>query len=140
MNGHYLCVRVGREWYGIRVDEVVEVLHLVALSELPGAPPDVLGLMTLRDSVMPVVDLRRRFGLPESPLRISTPIVAVKTAVGALGLVVDEADDVAEVHEIMAQQGTTSPYVESVARLPGRLLMLLDVPHLCADALALSAV
>ena len=59
----YLCCRVGTEWYGVEVSRVIEVLHFAALHEVPGAKPDVLGLLTLRDLIMPVIDLRLRFGL-----------------------------------------------------------------------------
>lgn len=90
----YLVFRVGSEWYGVSVDEVIEVLHMVALNEIPD--PDILGVMTLRDRVINVVDLRRRFNLPEV-FKLDTPILVVHTAQGGIGLVVDEADDVVQV-------------------------------------------
>ncbi len=131
----YLSFRVGHQWYGIEVDHILEVLHFVALSELPGSLTDVLGLMTLREEVMPVVDLRLRFGASETPLSLDTPIIAVRTPHGPLGLVVDDADDVEEVTSEQTADGhrAVSPYVNGVARLSGRLLLILDTALLRAE-------
>lgn len=134
--GAYLTCRVGREWYAINVDRVIRVLHLVALTELPDPGPDVLGLLTLPDRVAPVIDLRRRFGLTDAPFQLETPIVAVDTPHGAVGLVVDEADDIEPVDETQIAPFTTgvSPYVVGVVRRPDHLLMLLDTSLLGAEA------
>ncbi len=91
---HYLSFRVGTEWYGIDVDSVLEVLHFVALTELPAASSDIVGLLTARDRIMPVIDLRLRFGLPNPNYRLDTPIIAVHTASGPVGLVVDDTENV----------------------------------------------
>ncbi len=133
---HYLSFRVGRQWYGIGVESVVEVLHLVALTELPAAAPDVLGLMTLREMVIPVIDLRRRFGQPEAPLHLHTPIIVVHGQRGPIGLVIDEADDVERITEaqMAVYEGGDSPYVQAVAKLEGgRLLLILDTSLLSAE-------
>lgn len=134
--GVYLSCRVGREWYGINANGVFKVLQMVALTELPDSSPDVLGLLTLPDVVIPVIDLRRRFGLPDAPLRLETPIVAVDTPHGAVGLVVDEADDIETIHEaqIEALTGEVSPYIVGIARGPDHLLLLLDTALLGVEA------
>lgn len=134
--GVYLRCRVGREWYGIDVNHVIRVLHLVALTELPDPRPDVLGLLTLPDRVAPVIDLRRRFGLTEALLHLETPIVAVDTPSGAVGLVVDEADDIESIDERQIAPTTdgVSPYVTGVARCTEYLVLLLDLSSLGAEA------
>lgn len=133
---NYLSCRVGREWYGIELDRISKVLHMVALTELPDAPPDVLGLLTMQDQVIPVVDLRRRFKVSDVSLRLDTPIVVVDLELGAMGLVVDDADDVEIVQDdqITAYDGAELPYVTGVAKQPERLLMLLDLAQLLARA------
>src|SRR5579871_3443736 len=109
----YLRFRVGQEWYGIDVDSVVEVLPFMALTELPDSPSDVLGMMRLRESVAPVVDLRLRFGFSTVSYDLNTPIIAAKTASGLIGLVVDDVDDLerVDVALISAQTGQASRYV-----------------------------
>ena len=86
---HYLSFRVGAQWYGIAVDAVVEVHYLMLLTELPRPRPNVLGMMTLRDTVFPVLDLRLYFGIPNPRYQLDTPIIALKTSSGILGLVAD---------------------------------------------------
>ncbi len=142
-----LTFRVGHEWYGVDIDSVLEVTYLVALTELPAASPDVLGLMTVRREVMPVIDLRLRFGEGEAALHLNTPIVCVRTERGAVGLVVDEAEDVIPVGEQHQTDydGKESRYLRGVLRQPGRLILLLDAArlrseiHLPADGEPLAA-
>jgi purine-binding chemotaxis protein CheW len=129
----FLSFRVGPEWYGVDVDYITEVLHLVGLTELPGTAPDVLGLLTLRDSVMPVVDLRLRFNLPDAHLKLDTPIIAMRTTKGALGIVVDDVDDVEIISGVMDYQGDETRYVKGVIRQDDKLVLLLDVDELYAE-------
>ena len=91
----YLVFRVRQEWYAITVSSVIEVLHMVALNEVPEV--GVLGMMTLRNRPVKVIDLRQLFGLPNPDFKLDTPIIAVNTNHGAIGLVVDEADGVTQV-------------------------------------------
>jgi len=123
---NYLSFRVESEWYGISVNDIIEVLHFMMLTEIPTTTADVLGIVVLRDMMMPVVDLRLRFGLPDGRLRLDTPIIAVHTSHGALGIVVDEVDDVEQVTEIVYRNQVHAPYVLGVAKLDNRLLLLLD--------------
>lgn len=119
----YLVFRVGREWYGIGVDSVIEVLHLVALNEIPGS--DILGVMTLRDRAMKVIDLRQRFGLPNPHYSLTTPIIAVNTSQGSIGLVVDETDDVIQVaaENVLDYSGDG---IEGSFRIEGRMILIME--------------
>jgi purine-binding chemotaxis protein CheW len=138
----YLSFRVGFQWYGISVDNVIEVLHLMALTELPVSADDILGLMTVRDVVIPVLDLRLRFKLTDPIYSLNTPIITARLPPGVVGLVVDEIDNVEPVAEnqIVNYDDTTlaahSAYVAGVARLPERLILLLNTASLGANAAA----
>jgi purine-binding chemotaxis protein CheW len=124
---YYLTCRLGQEWYGISIDHVLEVLHLVALNDSPTASS--LGVMTLRDKVMPVIDLRQYFRLPEPDYLLETPIIAISQDDRQLGFVVDEANDV-----VLIQTETIEPYdeavIQGVVRHNSRILFLLDIPGL----------
>src|SRR5437868_6923687 len=95
----YLRFQVGPQWYGIPIEQVIEVSYLMLLNELAGTAPEMLGLMTLHDDVIPVIDLRVRFGVKQPAYRLDTPIVVTRTAQGTVGLVVDNADTVEQVEE-----------------------------------------
>jgi chemotaxis-related protein WspB len=89
----FLVIRLGADRYAIETSQVVEVLPLVRLKELPGAPEGVAGVMNFRDSAVPVVDLNRlALGSP-TPSRLTTRIVIVRYEAedSMLGLLVPEA-------------------------------------------------
>lgn len=122
----YLTFRIGGEWYGVPVINVIEVLHMVALNHI--SQSEVLGVMTLRERVIPVIDLRQRFGL-SCEYQLDTPIIAMQTAHGPLGLVVDEADNVLYLE---ASQFTpySSGYVKNAIQVDGRMIFALDIDEL----------
>lgn len=124
--------RVGSQWYGIDVENIIEISHLVMFNDVPTASRDVVGLMTLRNIVMPVVDLRLRFGLTEPEFRLDTPIIAIKTEGQSMGLIVDDIDNVEQIHpeDISAQLGDAFPFVYGTAQLHNKLLMLVDLNSL----------
>lgn len=131
----YLTLRVGQQWYGVAVEQVIEAMYLIAFDDLPGAPPHVLGLMTLRDQVMPVIDLRVRFGLDDAPLTLHTPIVAISSGEHDAGLVADQVSMVVSVDDKSGFSGHASPHVRAAVRLDDeRLLYLLDVDRVLAEA------
>src|SRR5579871_3762502 len=124
-----ISVRVGSQWYGIDVENVIEILHMVMLSEPPTSNPDVLGLIVVRNVVMPVVDLRLRFGSADPQYRLDTPIITLRTEHGTMGVVVDEIDNVEHIasENITANLGTDFPFLAGSAQTRDRLLLLLNL-------------
>jgi purine-binding chemotaxis protein CheW len=100
----------------------------MAFSELPAAREDVLGLITIRDEVMPLIDLRRCFRQPDVQLRLDTPVIAIREQDGPIALVFDDADRVVEIDptQIKKSDHQQYPYIRAVAQDSGRLLLLLD--------------
>ncbi len=135
---NYLSVRIGDQWYGIKVEQVIEVLHLVAFTELSGVRDDVLGLIVVRDEAMPLVDMRRRLGLEAVQLNLDTPIVAIRDANGPVALLVDDADRVEEIEEaqiVTSHETQHFPFIRAIARLPDHLMFLLDTQFISGSAL-----
>jgi purine-binding chemotaxis protein CheW len=129
----------GRE-HALPVEDVVEVLRMVAAAPLPEAPPWVDGVINLRGRAIPLVDLRSRLGAPRREPDVSTPIIVVQArdaAEVATGLVVDEVVEVLELgSEAMASPApvTASSAVAGVAREGDRLILVLDRERLCAGS------
>lgn len=90
-----LLVRVGGERYGIPLEALREIVRAVAITPLPGAPRVVEGVIDVRGQVVPVLNLRRRFGHPEKPLDPSERIVLVHAGERSAALRVDEAEGLA---------------------------------------------
>lgn len=126
----------GRE-HALPVEDVVEVLRMVAATPLPEAPPWVDGVINVRGRVIPLVDLRRRLGAPRREPDVSTPIIVVQAAETATGLVVDEVVELLVLgSEALASPApvTASSAVAGVAREGDRLILVLDRERLCAGS------
>lgn len=135
---------VGGEEFGLDILRVQEIIRLQPLTRVPNAPEFVDGVMNLRGKIIPVVGLRRRFGLaPVAPDK-QTRIVVVESKGTVLGFSVDA---VSEVLRIPAHTIEPPPrlvkvereYVSGVGKLSDRLLILLELDRLVADSDALPA-
>ncbi len=93
-----LCTfRVGGEDYAIDIMRVREIIPPLPVTPVPRAPPFVEGVIRLRGDVIPVLDVRRRLGLPLTPPTRKTKVLIVKVAGRRLGLVVDEVTEVVRI-------------------------------------------
>jgi purine-binding chemotaxis protein CheW len=128
------------ETYGVDIQRVNEIRGWSAVNRIPQTPPHVLGVLNLRGSIVPIVDLRVHFNLPSAEFTPLTVIIvlSVRTARGSseFGLVVDSVSDVVDVcgDDIketpnMGDQHD-SEFIESLATVAGRMLILLDVDAL----------
>lgn len=92
----YLTFVIDGCYYGFSIQDVVEIVEMQGLSDLPEAPDYVAGLVSLRGKVMPVISLRRRFHKEDVPYDDRTCIVVASIRGQDVGFIVDTADEVAE--------------------------------------------
>lgn len=132
--------RLGPESYGLRLQEVREIIMVGLITPVPRAPQFVDGVINLRGEVMPVVDLRSRFGLERvEPTSISRILI---TSIGGVytGLVVDAVDEVrpVDLNRFGPPPSVTAVganrYIEQVARLETSMIFLLELQQLLTDA------
>ncbi len=136
-SGEYLTFTLGSESYGVDILSVQEIIGLPQLTRLPRCPGHVLGVMNLRGMVVPVVDLRRRLGLP--PDESSSPVVVV-LHVGdkIMGAVVDGVSDVVHLSESQVQEppefagAVRREYLRGLSRHDQDMLILLELDRLLA--------
>jgi purine-binding chemotaxis protein CheW len=132
MNSLYVLFRVGESEYALPASEVTQMESYDGATPVPGAAPHVIGLVQMRGRVVPVVDLRRRFGLPPAERTLDSRVVVVDRGGRAVGLLVDSAREVVHLDdaaleappEVLSAQGDR--FVRSIARTGDRLLMLID--------------
>jgi purine-binding chemotaxis protein CheW len=93
----YLFFRIGKESYGIGIRHIIEIIELQVISEVPEMPRYVKGVINLRGKVIPIVDLRLRFSMPERAYDDRTCIVVVEIDSSLIGLVVDTVEEVMEI-------------------------------------------
>jgi len=99
MEGKHLTFRVEQGRYGIGIGYVTEIIGLQDITPVPHNHPHVKGIVNLRGTIVPVVDMRLRFGLPESAYTDRTCIVVLSKDDMSIGLVVDEVLEVAAIGE-----------------------------------------
>ncbi len=145
----FVVFRLGGEGYALEVMRVQEVLDVQSMTEVPGSPRALLGVINLRGHVVPVYDLRIPFGLAQDKVPNRAPsVLIVETEVGndaqVTGLVVDRVSDVLEFtpEEIQpAPQlglGKTTPFVRGLIRHQERFLLVLDVDRVFAALASLN--
>jgi len=134
----WLTFRLGGGEYALAVADVREVLSMVALAQVPEAPPWLVGMLNLRGWVVPVLDLRLRLGLPARPIGLDTPVIVAQCVNRPVGLIVDEVTEVLTLAADAlsapdALAGEAHPIL-AVARTADRLILLLDLQRICASA------
>ncbi len=130
---------VGGEEFGIDILRVQEIIRAQQLTRVPNSPEFMEGVMNLRGKIIPVIALRKRFGLEEAPPDKQNRIVVVEIQGTVLGFIVDA---VSEVLRIPADTVEPPPrlglvereYVSGVGKLGDRLLILLDANRLMSGS------
>src|SRR2546430_14108544 len=131
----YLTFRLGEEEYGVPILAVHEIKGQSAITPLPNAPPCIPGVMNLRGTIVPVVDLRTKFGLPEVEHSRFTVIVLVVVGAKIVGMRVDAVTDVvslapAEIQAVPAMGGARAADGRRCGHVPPRRKLLLH-PNVC---------
>jgi purine-binding chemotaxis protein CheW len=138
----HVAFRVGTAEYAVPATLVLHLESFEAATPVPGAPPYVAGLVQVRGRVVPVVDLRRRFGLPPTAHALDHRVVVVQIGSRVAGLLVDSAREVIQLDdtwfkdapELIRQQA--DGFVRGVVTVAGRLFLLVDVPRLIGEDVA----
>lgn len=126
--------------FGVELKGVQEVIHSLAMTQVPLAPAVVSGLINLRGQIVTAVDLRRRLELKPAPPELHVMNVVVRSDDGAVSLLVDEIGDVVEVEESTFEpppetlRGTIRTMILGVHKLDNRLMHVLDIEKACQMA------
>src|SRR6201993_3607398 len=128
--------RIGNETYGVRIGSVREIVRVPEITVVPNAQDIIEGVINLRGKIIPVMDLRKRFGAVEVQPDKKNRILVVELENKLLGLIVTAASEVLKIppSEIEAPGSVfaegESSYVTGVGKLKGRLIILLDIARL----------
>lgn len=133
----YLSFILDNEEYGVDILKVQEIRGWEQATRIPGAPEFVLGVINLRGSVVPIVDLRKRFNLPGKEFNKLTVMILVNVAYKGskrtIGMVVDS---VSEVYTLQDNDLNPAPdvggaiasnYIKGLATVEGKMIILLDI-------------
>lgn len=136
----YLFFRIADESYGIGIRHILEIIELQKISQVPDMPSYVKGVINLRGKVIPVVDLRLRFGLVERPYDDRTCIVVADITRTTIGFIVDTVEEVIEIPETQVEeapkfrtQSGKDRYISGMGKVGEAVKILLDVETLVRD-------
>ena len=131
---------LGEETYGVDILRVQEIRGWTAVTKIPNAPPHVLGVLNLRGSIVPIVDLRKRFNLAQAEYTAITVIIVltVRSEAGRrdFGVVVDGVSDVVDVDAAAVKPtpdmgARAAPdHIRGLVSIAERMVVLLDIDRL----------
>lgn len=132
---------VAGEEFAVDILAVREINRMMSLTRVPNSPPEVEGVINLRGKIIPVIDLRRRFGLAETQHSSDSRIVVVEVCERVVGFIVDRVHEVLRIEKSIVEPAPEmvcsidSDFIAGVGKLDDRLVILLDVEKLFADGL-----
>jgi len=137
-SGKYLIFQLGKEEFGIQVMKVREIMGVQDITPVPHLPEHIKGVLNLRGKIIPVVDLRLKFGLEAKEYTQRTCIIVVHVVVGGaepspIGIVVDGVAEVLNVVDSDVEdtpqfgEGTDTSYLLGIAKIKGQVKLLLDI-------------
>jgi purine-binding chemotaxis protein CheW len=125
--------KVGRETYGVPIQALHEIVRMPEITAVPDAPPHLEGVINLRGKIVPVIDLRKRFGESAGVRDRKNRILVVEHRGGLSGLIVDSASEVLKIPETeMAPPiaGASAHFVTGLGKRGAQLIIVVDVERL----------
>lgn len=124
--------RLAREEYGLPITKVQEINRLVPITKLPQTPSFMEGIINLRGRIIPVIDLRKRFQLPEAEQGEDNRIIIVEVNGQTVGITVDAVTEVVRLPGASVEPPPPAfildaEYIHGVGKLDERLLILLNI-------------
>jgi purine-binding chemotaxis protein CheW len=125
--------QLDKELYGIEITKVREIILITEITRIPQTPSYVKGLINLRSTVIPVIDLRSLFGLPEGEMTDDSRIMVLQAKGKTIGIVVDAVSEVLRVKRDQIAPppptvaGLGREYLTGIVKLDKQLLILLDI-------------
>jgi purine-binding chemotaxis protein CheW len=140
----YITFRLGDELFAVNVAQVREVLDLTQITKVPTAPSYMRGVVNVRGSAIPVVDLRLRFGLPPAPETVNTRILVLELDIegesAVIGGVADSVDEVIELDPSQINPPPTiamkwrSEFIQGMGKRGDEFIIMLDINAVFSDS------
>ncbi|WP_419779619.1 chemotaxis protein CheW [Maridesulfovibrio sp.] len=130
---------IGEEEFGVDILKVQEIIRTMEITKVPRAPQFVEGVINLRGKVIPIIDLRSKFGLQTREHDQHTRIIVIEINDMIVGFVVDSVSEVLRIPASTVEppppvvSGLESEYISGVGKLEDRLLILLDLNRLLSN-------
>lgn len=140
-SNQYLTFSLAAEEYGVDILKVQEIKGYAPATPVPNTPSYIKGVMNLRGTIIPVLDLRRKLQMSEADYNQFTVIIVVKVATKVVGLVVDSVSDVLNIPKSAVQDTPEMGghvdvrFISGMAKVSDKLVMLLDIEKVLDEGL-----
>jgi purine-binding chemotaxis protein CheW len=128
----YVTFKIGKEYYGLPIENVLSIEKPSKTTRIPNAPDYVIGLINLRGDVIPVVDLRTKLGMEKKQVDKDSRIIIIKEKEIVVGLMVDSSKDVLDIDEENVdkpptdESNTIIDYISGIGKKDERLIFILN--------------
>lgn len=135
----YLTFALANEEYGVGIAGVTEIVGMQRIMSVPDVPHFIKGVINLRGKVIPLMDVRLRFGMPERAYDERTVVIVMDVADAPIGLIVDGVSEVLEIPPAQVDRHTqfgrsaSRPVISGIGRIGDRVAVLLDTSVLVSD-------
>lgn len=138
MQGMYLTFNLANEGYGLEIRHVIEIIGIQNITNVPDMPDHVIGVINLRGKVIPIIDVRLRFGLPSRDFDERTCIIVVNMGDSSVGLVVDKVSEVVSISDENIEPPPVTGIgrgqcISGMGKLDRQVKILLDIEVLVKD-------
>lgn len=131
--GQYLTFQLMSEQYGVVIESVREINQFGEITPVPRTPDYVKGVMNLRGKIIPVVNLRIKFGMKPQETTRDTCIIVIDTEIGQVGMIVDSVKEVVSLHENqiepspMLGNDAAMAFVRGMGKVENKVVILVDI-------------
>jgi purine-binding chemotaxis protein CheW len=137
----YLIFSIGREYYGIDIKYVTEIIGIEPITEVPELPVYIKGVINLRGKIVPVMDVRAKFKKEEKEYDDRTCIIVVEIGNICIGLIIDTVSEVANIEEssispppkTSSNRDTANKYIKGIGEVQNGVRLLIDCQKLLEE-------
>jgi purine-binding chemotaxis protein CheW len=138
-DNQFLTFNLGEELYGVDILRVQEIKGYTAVTKIPNTPPHIKGVLNLRGTIVPIVELRTKFGMPTIDYTAFTVIIVVVVRDKVMGLVVDAVSDVLNIDKKDIQSPpqfgvkVDVSFLNGIGKSGDKLVALLDIDRMLSE-------
>lgn len=133
----FLTFQIGQEDFGLDISDVIEIVGIQKITEVPDMPDYIRGVINLRGKVISVMDVRLRFNMAQREYDDRTCVIVVMVDDLTVGLLVDRVNEVVEIAEDKIESApptkSVDGYIKGLGKIGAEVKILLDVAHLVND-------
>ena len=142
--GKYLTFALGKEDYGLEILKVREIIGVMSITAVPQVPGYVKGVINLRGKVIPVIDLRLKFSMPEISETVETCIIVINLNEVLIGIIIDKVKEVLDIKKENIEpspnfgSNVNTDYILGIGKINNTVKILLNIEKILGEDLTIA--